>query len=81
VDCLAVTGSDGDRDRISQLERENAALRRVNAKLMRERIGSANTAAAADLAAAPRRATGSPLLAPLRRLRLLIRRLVLRVLR
>ena len=65
-----------DRTRIEQLERENRALRSANAKLMRERLGSGDTAAAARLAeAAPARPS------PLRRLRLAARRAALRLLR
>jgi hypothetical protein len=73
-------------DRIERLERENAALRRANAKLMRERIGSSNTAAAGRLAARPRHGAAqgglaASVRAPLARLRLALRRLLLRVLR
>ncbi len=71
-----------DRSRIEQLERENRALRSANAKLMRERLGSADTAAAARLAGS---GTGSSLGArlrrPLARARLAVRRMLLRVLR
>ncbi|MQA76442.1 MAG: hypothetical protein GEU88_19305, partial [Solirubrobacterales bacterium] len=45
-----------ERGRVERLERENAALRRANARLMRERLGSSNTAAAGRLAAPRRRA-------------------------
>ena len=53
---------------------------------MRERLGSSNTGAAGRLAgsgraASPLRNAGSRLLAPLRSLRLAIRRALLRVLR
>ncbi len=76
-----------DRDQVEQLERENRALRRANAKLMRERLGSSNTAAAGRLAGSgrrpgsPLRSSGSRLLAPLRKLRVAVRRVLLRVLR
>ena len=72
--------------RIAALERENRALRAANAKLMRERLGSSNTAAAGKLAAAerpaaPLRAAVNGVLGPLRKLRLWLRKLLLRVLR
>ena len=74
-----------ERSRIEQLERENAALRRANAKLMRERIGSSNTAAAGRLAsgrsAAPRAGLVASVRAPVARLRLALRRMLLRILR
>lgn len=66
-----------ERERAERLEAENAELRRVNAQLMRERIGSAHTGAAMRQAAAG----GAKPLAPLRRARLALRRAVLRVLR
>jgi hypothetical protein len=65
--------------RIAALERENAALRAANARLMAERVGSANTAAAGELAGA--RDGKRSALDPLRRARLAVRRLLLRVLR
>jgi hypothetical protein len=71
-----MTPSESKRERIERLEAENRALRRVNARLMRERIGSSNTAAASELARAPRSSPG-----PLRRLRLVVRRVALRLLR
>lgn len=72
--------------KVAALERENAALRAANAKLMRERLGSANTAAAGKLAAAdepaaPVRTAMSRALGPLRKLRLWARKVLLRVLR
>lgn len=82
-----VSGEQSERSRIERLERENAALRRANAKLMRERLGSSNTAAAGRLAGRPARrpaggaGLGARLRAVLARLRLALRRAVLRVLR
>ena len=70
---------------IRALERENEALRAANAKLARETLGSSNAAAAGRLALDGRggegRSLGRRLLAPLRSLRLLLRRIVLRTLR
>ena len=49
-----------NRDQVEQLERENRALRRANAKLMRERLGSSNTGAAgAPGGLGPRRVAAS----------------------
>jgi hypothetical protein len=66
---------------VAGLARENAALRAANAKLMRDRLGASDTAAASSLAKAgePASAGAGALvarvaLAPLRRLRLLLRR-------
>jgi hypothetical protein len=74
-----------DESRIEALERENRALRRANAKLMRERLGSSNTAAAGRIVdgsgGAARRPAWSAVRAPLARGRLALRRLALRVLR
>lgn len=71
-----------DRTRIEQLERENRALRSANAKLMRERLGSADTAAAARLAGdGSGGSLGARLRRPLARARLALRRMLLRVLR
>lgn len=72
--------------RIEALEREVETLRAVNAKLMRERLGRSNTAAAGELlrgetATARLGSDSAEKLAPLRRLRLAIRRVLLRVLR
>lgn len=70
--------------RIADLERENAALRRANAKLMRERLGSSNTAAAGRIAAPPSRARNPAIVAvrsPLAKARLALRRVLLRLLR
>ncbi len=70
--------------RVEALERENRALRRANAKLMRERIGSSNTGAAGRLAAnAPptKRSFAGAIRRPFARLRLALRRMFLRVLR
>ncbi len=73
------------RAKIERLERENALLRSTNARLMRERIGSSNSAAAARLARAqrpgPARAPLAGLRAPIARARLALRRILLRVLR
>lgn len=66
-----------DRDCLERLEAENAELRRINAQLMRERIGSAHTGAAMRQAGAG----GRKPLAPLRRARLAARRVALRLLR
>jgi hypothetical protein len=75
-----------DESRIEALERENRALRRANAKLMRERLGSSNTAAAGRIAApgssgSGRRSPWAAVRAPLARARLALRRLALRLLR
>ena len=75
-----------EESRIEALERENRALRRANAKLMRERLGSSNTAAAGRIAAPGssepgRRSTRVAVRAPVARARLALRRLALRVLR
>lgn len=75
-----------DESRIEALERENRALRRTNAKLMRERLGSSNTAAAGRIAAAgsanpSRRSARATVRTPLARARLALRRLALRLLR
>jgi hypothetical protein len=72
-----------DAEWIASLERENIALRATNAKLARDRLGAANTAAATALAGAGA-SRGSLIrrgLSPLRRLRLLLRRVALRLLR
>ena len=71
--------SSDDQQRIEALERENAALRRVNARLARERIGSAHTAAAAQVAPAAKRKRRAPGIAI--RARRAVRRVALRVLR
>jgi hypothetical protein len=71
-------------ERIAALERENDALRRANAKLMRERLGSSNTAAASRIAgpaAKPRGAAATAVRSPFARARLAVRRALLRVLR
>ena len=75
-----------DESRLEALERENRALRRANAKLLRERIGSSNTAAAGRLAGAgsadpSRRSARATVRAPLARARLALRRVALRLLR
>lgn len=75
-----------DESRIEALERENRALRRTNAKLMRERLGSSNTAAAGRIAGGgsaggSRRSARATVRAPFARARLSLRRLALRVLR
>ena len=75
-----------DESRIEALERENRALRRANAKLMRERLGSSNTAAAGRIAApetsdSARRSARAAVRAPVARARLALRRLALRLLR
>jgi len=82
VDGAAV--SEPDRQRLERLEAENRALRRVNAKLMRDRLGSSNTAAAGQIAGPARARPGrlwAAVRAPLARTRLALRRLALRVLR
>ena len=75
-----------EESRIEALERENRALRRANAKLMRDRLGSSNTAAAGRIAASRssgpgRRAARTAVRAPLARLRLALRRVLLRLIR
>jgi len=81
VDGAAVSEREQEQ-RIERLEAENRALRRVNAKLMRERLGSSNTAAAIG-AEPPARRPGLArrLRAPLARARLAGRRVALRLLR
>jgi hypothetical protein len=73
---------------VTGLDRENAALRAANAKLMRERLGSSDTAAASRLAQrrpAPGvtavRMAGRAVLAPVRAARLALRKMLLRVMR
>lgn len=77
----AVSGDDARR--IERLEAENHALRRANARLMRERLGSSNTAAAIRAGAAGRKRPGlaARVRAPFARARLALRRALLRVLR
>jgi hypothetical protein len=75
-----------DESRLEALERENRALRRANAKLLRERLGSSNTAAAGRIAAtgssgSTRDSARAAVRRPLARARLALRRLALRVLR
>jgi hypothetical protein len=82
--AAAMSEQPGADERISALERENAALRRANAKLMRERLGSSNTAAAGRLAAPPSKARNPAIVAvrsPLAKARLALRRVLLRLLR
>jgi hypothetical protein len=84
VDGAAVSGEDLSEE-IRRLEAENEALRAANAKLARERVGTSNTAAASRLAHGGSqpggRSLADRLLAPLRALRLLLRRIALRALR
>ena len=72
-----------NESRLEALERENRALRRANAKLLRERIGSSNTAASSRLATGfnTRRRSALAIREPLANLRRALRRLLLRVLR
>jgi hypothetical protein len=79
-----MNGDLSPEERVAALERENDALRRANAKLMRERLGSSNTAAAsriADPASAPRGAAATAVRTPFAKARLAVRRGLLRVLR
>jgi len=71
------------QERIAALERENEALRSANARLMRERLGSANTAAATRLVppARKRPAAIEAVRSPLAKARLALRRVLLRLLR
>jgi hypothetical protein len=70
-------------ERIAALERENEALRSANARLMRERLGSANTAAATRLVPPARQRLVAVELvrAPFAKARLALRRVLLRLLR
>ena len=83
MDGSLMSATDDDRERIEALERENRALREANAKLMRDRLGSSNTAAAAHLAGEPSKGRSALAVArtPLARLRLALRRALLRLLR
>jgi len=70
-------------ERIAALERENEALRSANSRLMRERLGSANTAAATRLVEPARKRPGvaEAVRAPFAKARLALRRVLLRLLR
>ncbi len=70
-------------ERIAALERENEALRSANARLMRDRLGSANTAAATRLVPPARRrpAVVELVRTPFAKARLALRRVLLRLLR
>lgn len=84
MDGAGLVSAKDDKRRLEALERENAALRRVNAKLMRERLGSSNTAAAGSLAQnrpGPGRTVFTAVRSPLAGMRLWTRRLLLRLLR
>lgn len=78
-----MTAERSPEERIAALERENEALRSANARLMRERLGSANTAAATRLVEPARRRSGlvEAVRAPLAKARLALRRVLLRLLR
>ena len=78
-----MTAKPPERSRVEALERENRALRRANAKLMRERLGSSNTAAAGKLGRSSGERSGarSAIREPFARARLGVRRALLRVLR
>jgi hypothetical protein len=77
-----VSAANDPHERIEALERENRALREANARLMAERLGSSNTAAASRLVArAPAPRSRPAVAAPLVRGRLLLRRALLRILR
>lgn len=71
------------QQRIADLERENEALRSANSRLMRERLGSANTAAATKLVEPARKRPGlvEAVRGPLAKARLALRRVLLRLLR
>jgi hypothetical protein len=83
MDGARMSAEPPQESRVEALERENRALRRANAKLMRERLGSSNTAAAGKLgrSAGDRSAARSAIRAPFARARLAVRRALLRVLR
>ena len=71
-----------DREHGSSSSSARTAPARANAKLMRERLGSADTAAAARLAGSGTAGSlGARLRRPLARARLAVRRMLLRVLR
>lgn len=78
-----MTAERSPEERIAALERENEALRSANARLMRERLGSANTAAATRLVEPARQRSGlvEAVRSPLAKARLGLRRVLLRLLR